>query len=87
MCYFTLPTHAQQDIYDTYEIYRLDNISYGDGCIIEVYNNMTITFVHNVLKAALNIDERNMCFCKYLNLSFSSINQLETKYLSALLVL
>ena len=56
-------------------------MSYGWGCAYSMPDGTKITFVHNQLTGSERLDERNLRFCKYLNLQYSSITSLDVAYM------
>ena len=68
-------------------MYQLLNISFGSAFTANLSNATQVKFNENKLSVLKRIDERNLIYCKYLNLGYSSIMHLETTYLEALVVL
>ena len=75
------------DVHDTQDKYKHENVSYGTGYETPLIDDTEIEFVANCLTTANRIDGRNLKYCLYLNLVNSSITELDTSHLSALLVL
>ena len=66
----------------------MKNVSYGDDLgTIELNSGYILDFDDNRIIYAVNIDARNLSYCRYLNLAFSSICYIDTEYLANLLVL
>ena len=94
---FKIPIHANKmplkstgHILDTQNVYKKQKISYGfwyKGQDLYLSDGTQITFDSNKLHIASRFDERNLVFCKQLNLQNSSITSVDTTYLSSLCVL
>ena len=61
-----MPAKAPKGAFDTYDMYKVENVSYGLGKEFTLTDGSTITFVSNTLVTAIKIDERNLVYCKYL---------------------
>ena len=77
------------DIFDTRRDYDKKVISHGSSLNhnIPLSNRAMISFVANKLVGFTQLDERNLVYCEQLNLNYSSLTSLCTKYLSYLRVL
>ena len=76
------------NIYDTSADYRKQRISYGKLYYgDQIWSSINVDFDDNELTEYVSLEEKNLVFCKFLNLGYSSITQLDTKELATLCVL
>ena len=78
---------ADADIYDTRDQYKLEIVSFGWDDTVTLDDGIEIYFENNLITSNARFDERNLFYCKYLNIQCSSITELDTIYLSNLEVL
>ena len=64
----SMPLKSPEGIYDTSEMYKKENVSYGNAHTRILSDGKLITFAANRLTGVLKLDERNLRYCKYLNL-------------------
>ena len=69
-----------KDIHDTQDMYKVLNVSYGEGFTITLPDSTRITFAINELTTVTSLDERNLKYCIYLNLLHASIRKLDTTH-------
>ena len=77
----TMPAKVSAGIYDTSEMYKKENVSYGWGHPHTMSDGKSIIFADNELKDSARLDERNLQYCKYLNLYRTSLTRLDCSYL------
>ena len=82
-----MPVKANAGTHDTQDMYKVQNVSYGYEKTAYLVDDTEIPFADNELTTATSVDERNLKHCCYLNLNNSSIEKLDTTYLTGLLVL
>ena len=75
-------------IYDTSEDYKMERISHGDGYYgPNLLDGTNAKFSVNRLTKYPSLEEKNLVYCKYLNLGCSSIVKLDVKRLTSLRIL
>ena len=62
-------------------MYKLENVSCGDDTTATLPNGASITFEKVTLTLVTRLDERNLLYCKYLNLHSAPIISLNPSYL------
>ena len=82
-----MPVKSPPRVYDTQNMYKRKTVSYGYPHDLTLPNGTVITFESNALKNFKRVDERNLIFCKHLNLEQCSVNILDTVHLRGLRVL
>ena len=85
---FRMPVHSSNLVEDTYCKYKLDTVSYKfDYREFEedrYLRGCNSKFVYPRLTNAKKIDERNLVFCRELDLSSSTVTELDTAWLGSL---
>ena len=71
-----LPVAPLKNTHDTRNVYNVENVSYGAVMGVDLSDGRHIGFKGNKLTTDTRLDERNLCFCLYLNLFNSSITEL-----------
>ena len=77
------PVAAEPGVYDTKKVYGDKNVSFGEK-YSDSYSikGMKVEFKTNCLKREKSVDERNLIQCEELSLRYSSIENLETFFLT-----
>ena len=65
-------------------MYGKKSVSYGTGATGHLGDDTEIELEDNILRGVARIDERNLGYCKWLNLDGSSVTSLATTNLSRL---
>ena len=86
---YELPVKAPTIMHDTSNMYKTEKVNYGHNACgtINLTDGTSVSFSSSALKNVSRIDERNLVFCKYLDLGNSTITHLDTAYLTSLRIL
>ena len=75
---------AHSGVFSTTDKFKAEKVSLGWDTWVTMNDGTEIKFHDSIMKTADRIDERNLVYCKYLNLRSSSIINLDTKHLGNL---
>ena len=82
------PVRPRSKEFSTHRFYKDEKVTLGKATsLIDLSDDIKIMFTGVKPITTDRVDERNLKFCKYLNLSFVSIAIIDTKYLINLYIL